>query len=167
MADPEKIYRIGQIAAMLDVRTSVLRYWEQEFPMLKPTRMPSGHRGYGVKDLHLLQRIKDLLYKKGMTIEGARQQMRKYALTVMTEEELESRLARLEDMRRAKSERRRQKLDALKAAGIDPRTGMGGSAPAAGAVSAEDANLLHGVLAELKQLRAELADQGFAGNAGA
>lgn len=158
MADAERIYRIGQIAAMLDVRTSVLRYWEQEFPMLSPTRLPSGHRGYGVKDLHLLQRIKDLLYKKGMTIEGARQQMRKYALTVMSEEELDARLARIEDMRRAKSERRRQKLDALKAAGIDPKAGRVPTAIVHEA-SPEDTNFLRSVLEDLRALRAELAGQ--------
>ena len=134
--------------------------------MLSPTRLPSGHRGYGVKDLHLLQRIKDLLYKKGMTIEGARQQMRKYALSVMSEEELSSRLAKLEDMRRAKSERRRRRLDELKAAGHEQGAGK---APVAVVhePSPEDTALLRRVLTDLKALRRDLADRDLVGSAGA
>ncbi|MDR1396767.1 MAG: MerR family transcriptional regulator [Desulfarculales bacterium] len=65
-------YRIGEIAKMLGVETHVLRYWESEFPLLKPVRAPSGQRLYHVSHLDLLKLIKELLYDKGYTIAGAK-----------------------------------------------------------------------------------------------
>ncbi|MFB3827614.1 MAG: MerR family transcriptional regulator [Bryobacteraceae bacterium] len=71
---PEKLfYRIGEVSGLLGVETHVLRYWETEFPGLAPKKSGAGHRLYRRKDLELLLRIKDLLYTKRFTIEGARQ----------------------------------------------------------------------------------------------
>lgn len=100
-----RTYRIGQIAALLGVRTSVLRFWEQEFPVLAPIRLPSGHRAYTERDLRMLQRIRELLYTRGMTIEGARQQLRIPAN--MSAEEVEERKRKLEARHRELAEKRR------------------------------------------------------------
>ena len=71
MAD-EKLYRIGEVATLLNLKTSVLRFWESEFPELQPLRSAKGHRSYREKDVAVLRRIKQLLHEQGMTIEGAR-----------------------------------------------------------------------------------------------
>lgn len=68
----EPVYRIGEVAALLGLRTSVLRFWESEFSELMPQRTQSGHRLYGEADVAVLRRIKQLLHEQGMTIDGAR-----------------------------------------------------------------------------------------------
>ena len=65
-------YRIGEAAHKLDLKTCVLRFWEDEFPQLLPKRTPKGQRLYSEADLKLLGRIKFLLHEQGMTIDGAR-----------------------------------------------------------------------------------------------
>jgi DNA-binding transcriptional MerR regulator len=71
---PDKLYfRIGDVAALLDVRAYVLRFWETEFPQLKPNKGGTGQRLYRKKDVELALRIKSLLYDEGYTIPGARQ----------------------------------------------------------------------------------------------
>jgi len=67
-----KLYRIGEAAAMLDLATCVLRFWEGEFEQLCPLRTPKGQRLYREEDMALLRRIRSLLHEQGMTIEGAR-----------------------------------------------------------------------------------------------
>ena len=68
----EKTYRIGEAADYLRLKTYVLRFWETEFPQLRPLRTEKGQRLYSQQDLALLQRIRYLLHERGMTIEGAR-----------------------------------------------------------------------------------------------
>lgn len=77
MGGSAKHYRIGQVARELGVNSSVVRYWETEFPVLQPMRLPSGHRVFSERDVKTLRRIKDLLYNRGLTIEGARQTLEK------------------------------------------------------------------------------------------
>ena len=74
MADnaPEKTYRIGEAAELLNLKTHVLRFWETEFPQLDPLRTGKGQRLYTERHLALLRRIQQLLHEQGMTIEGAR-----------------------------------------------------------------------------------------------
>ena len=60
---------------MAEVAPYVLRYWETEFPSLAPKKSGTGHRLYRRKDVELLLRIKNLLYEKRFTIEGARQSL--------------------------------------------------------------------------------------------
>ena len=67
-----RMYRIGEAARALDLQTSVLRFWESEFPGLQPVRTPKGQRLYTEQDMELLRRIRELLHEQGMTIEGAR-----------------------------------------------------------------------------------------------
>ena len=70
-------YSIGEVADMLEVKPYVLRYWETEFPQLKPTKNRAGNRSYRDSDIEILFTIKDLLYTQKYTIEGARQQLDK------------------------------------------------------------------------------------------
>jgi DNA-binding transcriptional MerR regulator len=65
-------YRIGEAAKQLELATSVLRYWETEFPQLAPQRTPKGQRVYTAETMATLFRLKELLHVRGMTIEGAR-----------------------------------------------------------------------------------------------
>lgn len=71
---PDKLYfRIGEVSRLLGVEPYVLRYWESEFKTLHPKKSGTGHRLYRRKDVELLLTIKELLYAKRFTIEGARQ----------------------------------------------------------------------------------------------
>lgn len=73
----EKLYyTIGEVAAMLGVRTSVLRFWESEFDCLHPVKTSRGTRNYTAHDIELLRRIHYLTRECGYTLEGAREQMR-------------------------------------------------------------------------------------------
>jgi DNA-binding transcriptional MerR regulator len=71
----KKYYKISEVAALLGVRTSVLRFWESEFP-LSPAKTPGGQRVYTVNDIKLLLKIKYLLYEEKYTIEGAKKQLK-------------------------------------------------------------------------------------------
>ena len=74
---PEKLYfRIGEVARLCCLPAYVLRFWETEFPQLKPIKSNTGQRMYRHKDVESVLRIKTLLYKEGFTIAGARQQLR-------------------------------------------------------------------------------------------
>lgn len=73
-AIPDKLYfRIGDVAKLCGVETYVLRFWESEFPQLKPNKSGTGQRLYRRRDVELALRIKQLLYADGYTIAGARQ----------------------------------------------------------------------------------------------
>jgi DNA-binding transcriptional MerR regulator len=73
-AIPDKLYfRIGEVAALCEVATYVLRFWESEFPQLKPNKGGTGQRLYRRRDVEMALRIKTLLYEEGFTIPGARQ----------------------------------------------------------------------------------------------
>ena len=73
---PEKLYfTIGEVGRLCDLKPHVLRYWEQEFPQLSPSKRRGNRRYYQRKDVLLIRKIKDLLYNQGYTIEGARQQL--------------------------------------------------------------------------------------------
>lgn len=79
MADlPENklYYKIGDVAALLEIKTHVLRYWETEFPQLKPVKSRSNQRLYRRADVETALLIKDLLYRQGFTIAGALQQLK-------------------------------------------------------------------------------------------
>jgi DNA-binding transcriptional MerR regulator len=74
---PEKIYfKIGEVSHIVGVEPYVLRYWETEFDLLKPSKAPSKHRLYKKRDVELLLDIKRLLYTEGFTIEGARKKLK-------------------------------------------------------------------------------------------
>jgi DNA-binding transcriptional MerR regulator len=74
---PDKLYfRIGEVASLCHLPAYVLRFWESEFPQLKPVKSGTGQRMYRRRDVESVLRIKQLLYEQGFTIAGARQQMR-------------------------------------------------------------------------------------------
>ncbi|QOX78953.1 MerR family transcriptional regulator [Trichlorobacter lovleyi] len=70
---PDKTYfKIGEVARLADIKTSVLRYWETEFPFLNPEKSSAGQRLYTRQDIEMVQQIKQLLYQEKYTIEGVR-----------------------------------------------------------------------------------------------
>lgn len=71
---PDKLYfRIGDVARLCEVPAYVLRFWETEFPQLRPNKGGTGQRLYRKRDVEIALRIKSLLYDQGFTIPGARQ----------------------------------------------------------------------------------------------
>ncbi|HEY6376140.1 MAG TPA: MerR family transcriptional regulator [Edaphobacter sp.] len=71
---PDKLYfRIGEVAKLCDVPAYVLRFWESEFPQLKPHKGGTGQRLYRRRDVETALHVKSLLYDQGYTIPGARQ----------------------------------------------------------------------------------------------
>lgn len=74
---PDKLYfRIGEVARLCRLPAYVLRFWETEFPQLKPGKSSTGQRMYRRRDVENVLRIKQLLYDQGFTIAGARQVLR-------------------------------------------------------------------------------------------
>ena len=70
---PDKLFfRIGEVSQLVGVEPYVLRYWESEFPGLSPKKSNTGQRMFRRKDVEMLLNIKQLLYDKKFTIEGAR-----------------------------------------------------------------------------------------------
>jgi DNA-binding transcriptional MerR regulator len=73
---PDKLfYKIGEVSRIVGVEPYVLRYWETEFPFLKPRKNKSGQRVYIKKDVEFLLYIKRLLYQERYTIEGVRKRL--------------------------------------------------------------------------------------------
>jgi len=94
---PDKLYfRIGDVAKLCDVPAYVLRFWETEFPQLKPNKGGTGQRLYRKRDVEMALRVKSLLYDQGYTIPGARQvfkaEFRTGPEAVATETALEPRI---------------------------------------------------------------------------
>ncbi len=73
--DTKLYYSISEASAIAKVKPHVLRYWETQFKMLKPKKNKAGNRMYRKRDLKLIQLIKELLYDKGFTINGARRKL--------------------------------------------------------------------------------------------
>lgn len=77
---PDKVYfKIGEVADIVGVKPYVLRYWETEFPDIAPGKSKSKQRLYKRKEVELILRIRDLLYKEKFTIEGARKRLKELA----------------------------------------------------------------------------------------
>ena len=70
-------YSIGEVSKTADLKQYVLRYWETEFKQLSPSKNKAGNRTYRKKDIDLILQIKNLLYNKKFTIEGARKMLNK------------------------------------------------------------------------------------------
>jgi len=76
---PDKLYfRIGEVAKLCEVPAYVLRFWESEFPQLKPNKGGTGQRLYRRRDVENALHIKRLLYDEGYTIPGARQAFKEH-----------------------------------------------------------------------------------------
>lgn len=77
---PEKRYfAIGEVSDLCQVKPHVLRYWEQEFPQLKPVKRRGNRRYYKYHDVEIVRQIRSLLYEEGFTIGGARKQLKEHA----------------------------------------------------------------------------------------
>lgn len=77
---PDKVYfKIGEVADIIGVKPYVLRYWETEFPDIAPGKSKSKQRLYKRKEVEMILRIRDLLYKEKFTIEGARKRLKELA----------------------------------------------------------------------------------------
>lgn len=71
----KRYFTIGEVSELCNVKPHVLRYWEQEFPQLKPIKRAGNRRYYQRQDVMIVRQIRDLLYDKGFTIGGARQHL--------------------------------------------------------------------------------------------
>ena len=86
---PEKNYfRIGEVSNLTQTKSYVLRFWETEFPMLKPVKSRTGHRLYRREDVQTVLQIKRLLYQDGYTIDGARKELSRGSSGNHAQEEL-------------------------------------------------------------------------------
>ena len=71
----KRYFTIGEVSELCSVKPHVLRYWEQEFPQLKPVKRRGNRRYYQRQDVIIIRQIRSLLYEQGFTIGGARQQL--------------------------------------------------------------------------------------------
>ena len=70
--DPEALRTIGEVTKALGIRQHVLRYWEEQFPLLKPIKRSGGRRYYRPEDVALIATIDRLVHREGYTLRGAR-----------------------------------------------------------------------------------------------
>ncbi len=109
-ANDDKLYHsISEVSQMTGLEPYVLRFWEKEFPTLKPKKNRSGNRVYQKRDIEMVNRIKALLYKENYTIEGARARLR--AQQALTDPDV---LAQNSSMRDALRDIKRELEDTLK-----------------------------------------------------
>ena len=73
--EEKKYYTIGELSRLTGVPEYSIRYWEREFRLLSPVRKESGHRRYTTKDIEALTEIKDLVYRRRMTLAGAKKML--------------------------------------------------------------------------------------------
>jgi DNA-binding transcriptional MerR regulator len=71
----QRYFTIGEVSTLCAVKPHVLRYWEQEFQVLRPSKRRGNRRYYRLEDVNLVRQIKALLYEQGYTISGARMQI--------------------------------------------------------------------------------------------
>lgn len=101
---PDKLYfRIGEVSKIVSVPTHVLRFWETEFKKIRPKRTSTGQRLYTQRDIRMLLKVKNLLYDRRFTIEGARQHLNaakksKSAVDPKALSELRSELQQIRDL---------------------------------------------------------------------
>jgi len=80
---PERGLKIGEAARVLGVETYVLRFWETQFPFLKPKHTRTKHRFYQERDLAVLRVIKRLLHDEGFTIAGANKHIKEFGIDAL------------------------------------------------------------------------------------
>lgn len=89
----KRYFTIGEVSELCDVKPHVLRYWEQEFPQLKPVKRRGNRRYYQRADVMIIRTIRSLLYEQGYTIGGARLQLNDARQVEREEPEVEESLA--------------------------------------------------------------------------
>lgn len=91
----KKYYSIGEVAAKLDVASSLIRFYEKEFAVLNPSKTSGGNRKFTKEDIHLLERIIQLVKVEGFTIAGAKEKLKINPLAEDPAEEIKLKLLKL------------------------------------------------------------------------
>lgn len=95
---PEKLFfTIGEVAAMFDVNTSLIRFWEKEFDIIRPQKNKKGNRLFTREDVKNFHLIYHLVKEKGFTLQGARQKMENKEKSLSETHELTLRLRKIRD----------------------------------------------------------------------
>lgn len=76
LSEEKRFFRIGEVSEIVGERPHVLRYWESEFPEIRPKKTRGSHRHYTRRDIDFLMEIKRLLRDEGFSVEGAKQRLR-------------------------------------------------------------------------------------------
>ena len=84
--EQQEYFSIGDVKRITGVPEYSVRYWEAEFNLIRPIRLESGHRRYTKQDVYTILKIKDLIYKHKLTLEGAKKQLNKYQLPSSSDE---------------------------------------------------------------------------------
>jgi len=85
--EQQDYFSIGDVRRITGVPEYSVRYWESEFGLIRPVRLPSGHRRYRKADVYTILKIKDLIYNHKLTLEGAKKQLGKYRLPLTGEKQ--------------------------------------------------------------------------------
>ena len=153
----KRYFTIGEVSQLCDVRSYVLRYWEQEFVQLRPMKRRGNRRYYQLHEVQLVRKIRELLYEQGFTIAGARLQLeQKAAEDVMSCELSPPDVAAAASKGASKSESTSASPAAHTAA--DPSTHIAHDTPAPTQAWVEPADVsdMNGVLEELRAISALL-----------
>ena len=88
----KRYYKIGEVAKAFDVNTSLIRFWENEFDIIKPKKNKKGNRLFTPEDIKNFKLIYNLVKERGFTLEGAKQKLKKNPEGVFNNHEIISRL---------------------------------------------------------------------------
>lgn len=91
----KRYYTIGEVAEMFNVSTSLIRYWEKEFPNIKPHKNSKGDRKFTPKTIEQVNLIYHLVKERGFTLEGARSELRKQSSRIKHKKHLRRKLTQL------------------------------------------------------------------------
>ena len=84
--EQKEFFSIGDVKRITGVPEYSVRYWESEFGLVRPQRLQSGHRRYTKENIYTILKIKDLIYKHKLTLEGAKKQLNKYQFPAQTKQ---------------------------------------------------------------------------------
>ena len=82
----KRYYSISEVADMMGVKTHILRYWEGEFPVLRPRKNRAGNRAYTERDIKIALQLKKLLYDEKYTIRGAKKRLKSDPQELVTDQ---------------------------------------------------------------------------------
>lgn len=97
--EQKEYFSIGDVKRITGVPEYSVRYWEAEFGLIKPIRKESGHRRYTKNDVYTILKIKDLIYKHKLTLEGAKKQLSKYQFPAAGEQKTRTNVKILEEIK--------------------------------------------------------------------
>lgn len=97
--EQKEYFSIGDVKRITGVPEYSVRYWEAEFGLIKPIRKESGHRRYTKNDVYTILKIKDLIYKHKLTLEGAKKQLSKYQFPSASEQKTRTNVKILEEIK--------------------------------------------------------------------